>query len=110
MADPQQLVHRHDAPNDRYVSEIAGRTVGVAEYHLRGREIYFFYHTQVDVASAGKGVGSALVRFALDDVREKGGSIVPLCPFVAAWLERHPEYDDIVNQRIMDRIAETDGD
>lgn len=99
---------RHDPDNSRYVSEMGTEIAGFTEYHLRGGNIYFFYHTEIGEEHAGKGVGSELVRFALDDVRASGGSIVPLCPFVAAWLGRHPEYDDLVNQRIMERIAENE--
>jgi predicted GNAT family acetyltransferase len=44
----------------------------------------------------GKGVASELVRWALDDVRGRGLRIVPRCPFVAAYLKRHPEYADLV--------------
>ena len=95
---------RHDPENSRYVVEVDGEIVGFTEYHLRGPGIHFFYHTEISEEYEGKGVGAVLVRFALDDVRAKGATIVPLCPFVAAWLERHPEYDDIVNQRIMERL------
>ncbi|MDX1469429.1 MAG: GNAT family N-acetyltransferase [Acidimicrobiia bacterium] len=96
---------RHDPDNSRYVVEVDGEIVGYTEYHLRGPGIHFFYHTEIAEEYEGRGVGSVLVRFALDDVRSKGQTIVPLCPFVAAWLGRHPEYNDIVNQRIMERLV-----
>ena len=100
---------RHELENERYVSEVDGQIVGFTEYRLRGDNIYFFFHTEVSEEYEGKGVSSALVRFALDDVRANGGTIVPLCPFVAAWLPRHPEYDDLVNHRIMERIEAQEG-
>lgn len=99
---------RHDPDNSRYVVEVDGKIVGYTEYHLRGPGIHFFYHTEISSTYEGKGVGSVLVRYALDDVRSRGETIVPLCPFVAAWLGRHPEYNDIVNQQIMERLAAQD--
>ena len=100
---------RHDPDNSRYVVEIDGRTVGFAEYHLRGESHYFFYHTVVDDDQAGKGTGSALARYALDDVRSQGGLVIPLCPFIAGWIERHPDYQDLVDEEIMDRVNRSTG-
>ncbi|HEY6981095.1 GNAT family N-acetyltransferase [Reyranella sp.] len=51
-----------------------------------------FTHTEVPPADAGKGIGSRLVRAALDDARRRGFKIVPACSFVAAFVRRHPEY------------------
>jgi uncharacterized protein len=48
-------------------------------------------HTEVDDDLEGEGVGSALVRFALDHAEERGLTVVPVCNFVAGWLERHPD-------------------
>jgi predicted GNAT family acetyltransferase len=44
----------------------------------------------------GHGHGSTLVRAALDDVRARGLSVIPLCPFVKAYIEKHPEYADLL--------------
>jgi predicted GNAT family acetyltransferase len=46
----------------------------------------------------GEGVGSALVRTALDDWRKEGRRVLPLCPFAKGWIERHPEYADLVSR------------
>ncbi len=48
-------------------------------------------HTEIDPAYEGQGLGSVLVKGALDDLRERGLTVVPLCPFVRAYLRRHPE-------------------
>jgi predicted GNAT family acetyltransferase len=40
-------------------------------------------------------VGSKLAKFVLDDARARGRKVSPLCPFIAAWMKRHPEYDDL---------------
>ena len=53
-------------------------------------------HTEVLPAHEGPGVGGALVRFALDDARRRGLRVIATCPFVRAYVERHPETHDIV--------------
>lgn len=57
---------------------------------------YTALHTEVEPAAEGKGVGSALARAFLDDVRSSGGTLVVQCPFVASFLERHDDYADLV--------------
>jgi hypothetical protein len=94
---------RHDPDNHRYLAEADGETIGVAVYHLRnGRHI--FVHTEVSPGHEGEGVASDLARFALDDVRAGGGTVVPVCPFISTWVRRHPEYQDLVDQELLDRI------
>jgi uncharacterized protein len=86
----------HDAPDaSRYEMRDGDRLLGVAAYQLRGDRIVFT-HTEVDPDAGESGLGSRLVRAALDDVRSKGGTVVPQCPFVRGWIERHPEYGDLV--------------
>ncbi|MFJ6197707.1 GNAT family N-acetyltransferase [Micromonospora sp. NPDC092111] len=68
---------------------------GFAAYLPRG-ETRVFTHTEVRPEFAGRGVGSALIRSTLDQVREQGGRVVPRCPFMRAFIERHPEYADLV--------------
>lgn len=75
-----------------------GKVAGFAEYMLTG-EMVVFTHTEVDPSYEGKGVGSALVRASLDDVRSRGMVVLPLCPFYKGWIQRHPEYTDLVYQR-----------
>jgi predicted GNAT family acetyltransferase len=53
-------------------------------------------HTEVDPSTEGQGVGTRLVAGALDDIRARGLRVAPLCPFVAAYLRRHPEQRDLV--------------
>ena len=63
---------------------------GYLEYRRSG-DTLTLVHTQVDDDLEGQGVGSALVREALAAGEEQGLTIVPQCPFVASWLERHPD-------------------
>ena len=93
MAVGAQVANNADA--GRYEVSLDGEPAGFAEYRLRdGRVI--FTHTEVDSAFEGHGLGSSLARGALDDVRNRGLQAVPLCPFIAAYIERHPEYQDLV--------------
>ncbi|SBT39605.1 GNAT family N-acetyltransferase [Micromonospora narathiwatensis] len=68
---------------------------GFTAYLPRG-EVLVFTHTEVDERYRGMGVGEALVRGTLDQLRERGDRLVPKCPFVAAFIERHPEYANLV--------------
>lgn len=80
----------------RFVAEVDGEVVGFAAYELEAGVITFT-HTVVDDAVEGQGVGSALVRTALDAVGQAGQRRVdPQCPFVAEWIERHPDYRDLL--------------
>jgi len=81
----------------RYEAVVDGRVVGFSAYRVRPDAIVFT-HTEVDEAMEGKGVGSAIAKAALDDLRAKGTRVVALCPFIADYIERHPEYQDLVTQ------------
>jgi uncharacterized protein len=85
-----------DAPQDsRYEIRDGDRLLGQAAYERRGNQVVFT-HTEVDDSTEHSGLGSRLVRGALDDVRAAGGTVVPRCSFVRGWIERHPEYADLV--------------
>jgi uncharacterized protein len=94
-----------DAPDQRRyeVYDDAGALAGFTTYATRPGKI-IFVHTEVDPAFEGQGLGSALVKSALDDARARGLRVVPLCPFVAAYVERHPEYDDLVDHAALDAL------
>ncbi len=86
-----------NAPDEkRYEARLDGALAGFAEYQLTD-ELIVFTHTEVDPAFEGKGVGSALARHALDDVRDAGTrKVLPLCPFIKGWIGRHREYVPLV--------------
>lgn len=107
MSHDHETVVRDDEDNHRYVLELDGKVAGFTVYHLRGGR-YYFVHTEVETGHEGEGLGSILVRGALDDVRARGETIVPLCPFVAAWLTRHPDYQNLIDQAALDRINRGD--
>jgi predicted GNAT family acetyltransferase len=94
MTDDVTTSHNRDA--SRYEAHVDGELAGYAEYEL-GDGTIVFTHTVVDDELEGRGVGSALVRSALDDVRSAGErSVVPRCPFVSGWIEKHPDYQPLV--------------
>jgi uncharacterized protein len=85
-----------DRENERYIAATGdGDIVGFTEYRLRPGLIAFV-HTEVDDRMTGQGVGSKLIGAALDDVRAKGLAVLPFCPFVNGFVERHREYADLV--------------
>ena len=85
-----------DPDEERYEARTAdGVLAGFAAYQLASNLIVMT-HTEVDPAFEGQGVATALIRGALDDIRERRLPLLPLCPFVVAFLQRHPEYRDMV--------------
>ena len=80
---------------DRYELHDGDPLVGIAAYQLRNGTI-IFTHTEVSDVYEGQGAGSQLAREALDDVRRRGLRVVARCPFIAAWIGRHPDYADLL--------------
>jgi len=86
-----------DAPEARrFEARLDGELAGFLDY-ARDDERIALIHTEVDPAFGGKGVGSVLARFALDAARADGIRVLALCPFVVRWVEKHPDYADIVD-------------
>lgn len=80
----------------RYEARVDGELAGAAYYQLAD-DLVAFTHTEVDDAYEGQGVGSALARAALDDVRAEGQrQVVPRCRFIKGWIDRHPDYQELV--------------
>ncbi len=79
----------------RFEANVEGH-LAFAAYRIAGGSI-FFTHTEVPEALGGRGIGSALIRAGLAAARERGLSVVPLCPFFAAWFGKHPEARDLLH-------------
>lgn len=79
----------------RYDAYLGTDLVGAVFYQLRPGSI-MFSHTEVADAHEGEGVGSTLARHVLDDARRRRLAVEPRCPFIASWIERHPDYRDLV--------------
>lgn len=94
---------RNDPQRTRYEVLVDGEVAGAAHYSVfEGRLV--FDHTVIDDAYAGRGLATVLARGALDDVRAHGQRIVPLCEFIAGFLARNPDYDDVVDHELLARI------
>jgi predicted GNAT family acetyltransferase len=92
-------VEVHDNPDEsRFEAYVEGKLAGFSAYLLAGGTMTFV-HTEVDDAYEGQGVGSALVRQSLDQVRERPEiRVAASCPFVRAWLRKHPDYQDLTRR------------
>ncbi len=86
---------RNDPDEQRYEATADGKLAGFTAYRSRPGLIAFI-HTEVDDAFEGQGVGSALVKGALDDARREGLEVLPFCPFVNSYIQKHHEYLDLV--------------
>lgn len=80
----------------RFEATLEGK-VAVAEYRL-GEGVIEFVHTEVPRELEGRGIASHLARAGLDHARANHLRVVPRCPFFAAWIARHPEYQDLVRE------------
>jgi uncharacterized protein len=79
----------------RYELLLDGRRIGLLAYRRRDNRLALT-HTEVTPACEGRGFGGRLAAAALDDARREGLVVAPLCPFIAAYIKRHPEYADLV--------------
>ena len=85
-----------DSPDHhRYELRSGDEVVGFIAYRL-GDGVITLVHTEVDPAHGGQGHAATLARGALDDARSRGLAVVPSCPYVASYIEKHPEYADLV--------------
>ena len=85
-----------DAPDrDRYELSVDGDVAGFTTYRACPGLIAFV-HTEVDERLQGRGLGDQLIRFALEDARARGLAVLPFCPFVKAFIERHREFVALV--------------
>ena len=96
--------------SDRKRFEIAvdGAVLGFAEYRRRPG-IISFIHTEIDSARNGEGLGTLLVKTALDTARAEGLAVLPYCPFVQGFIDRHREYLDLVPAERRAKFALDDG-
>ncbi len=90
----EELEVINNVDKSRFEILVAGKRA-VAEYIDRGHMIVFS-HTEVPSGLEGKGIGSKLVTTGLDFAREQKKTVLPLCPYVSAYIRRHPEYQDLV--------------
>jgi predicted GNAT family acetyltransferase len=92
MAEPGL---RNNPERQRYELVADGHVVGFVSYQPFGDALRLV-HTEIAPGHEGKGYGSKLAKQMLDSVRSDGGRVVPACSFIASYIERHPEYQDMV--------------
>jgi uncharacterized protein len=94
-AESAQSAVRDNRDALRYELLLDGDVVGEILYRMRPDGVALV-HTEVEPTFEGRGFGTALVAGALDDIRARGEHVVPICPFVRAYIRRHPEYTELV--------------
>ena len=94
-AAPSYTVH-DNVERHRFEIDLGDGTRAIAQYTLPPGKITFT-HTEVPPAHEGKGVGSAMIQFALASARERGLKVIPICPFFAAYIAEHPEEQDLLD-------------
>ena len=87
---------RNNVEGGRFELEFDGHTA--LAYYALAPGVITFMHTEVPSQLAGRGVGSRLARGALEMVRAQGLKVVAECPFIAGFLAKHPEFDDLARK------------
>lgn len=104
MTEPQRMPRRRpelhvlDVPDlERFEARLgeARELAGIIDYRL-STDFIVLVHTEVLPGFEGQGIGSRLVRAVLEDLREREIAVIPKCPFIVAWLHKHPEQHDIL--------------
>lgn len=90
-----QIAIADDTDCQRYVIRVDDRRAGLLRYRLRPDSIELM-HTEIYEEFEGRGLGSQLISFALQDARERGLAVLPFCPFVNDYIQRHRQYVDLV--------------
>lgn len=86
---------RHDAEQQRYLAEDGDQVAGLIDYRIDG-QVIAITHTETDPAHQGQGIAGKLTRFALDDIRSRGLTVRPLCPYTRSFIGKHAEYQDLL--------------
>jgi predicted GNAT family acetyltransferase len=93
-----------DTAARRYRMRVNGEEVGYVEYDPIGTESLLLKHTEVAAGHEGKGYGGQLVRHVLDDLRSRGLTVVPICPYAMNFIRKHREYVDLVRAEMRSTI------
>ncbi|QNP44941.1 N-acetyltransferase [Sphingomonas sediminicola] len=92
----EPLLVRDNPERHRFEIDLGDGSFAIVEYTLAADKIMFI-HTGVPEAHEGKGIGTTLIRFALDAARERGLKVIPICPFFAAYMQKHAEVQDLLD-------------
>ena len=103
MDSEPQISVTDNAGEQRYEVRVGDELAGFAQYRARPG-LLAFTHTEVDDRFEGQGLGGKLVAFALADTRERGLAVLPFCPFVNGYIQRHREYVDLVPEEYREQF------
>ncbi len=92
----EQLIVRDNPERHRFEIDLGDGSFAIAEYTLPAGKI-MFTHTEVPDAHGGQGLGTKLIRFALDAARERELKVIPICPFFAAYMQSHADVQDLLD-------------
>lgn len=95
--DPSELQVINNEEKKRFEVTVDGMTA-VAEYIRAAKTRIVYTHTEVPDALEGNGIGSKLARAALEYARENDLKVIPLCPYIAAYIRKHPEYRPLLQK------------
>ncbi|WP_228845273.1 GNAT family N-acetyltransferase [Phototrophicus methaneseepsis] len=93
MMDSEQIEVKNNPEKNRF-EVILGDQIAMVQYMIAGKNIVFT-HTEVPPEFEGKGIAGKMARVALDFAKDEGYRVQALCPFIAAYVRRHPEYQTI---------------
>ena len=101
--EADSVVVRDNKVEDQFELFFDGAPAGILNYRVEGDD-YALTHTEIDPDFEGRGLGSALISHALDQIKAGGHGMLPVCPFVLSYLDRHPEYVELVPLRYRARF------
>ncbi len=101
---PSDFIVRDNPAQHRFEIDLGDGAQAIAEYR-RSEDVITFTHTLVPREFEGKGVGSALARFALDTARARRLKVVPVCAFIAAYLKHHRDDQDLLTPASRDELG-----
>jgi uncharacterized protein len=101
---PDDIAVSDARDRSRFEITVNGELAGFAEYRLRPGRIVFT-HTEIDEGYQGRGLAQRLATAALDEARERGLLVTPLCPYIASYIRRHPEYLDLVDAQHREQVS-----
>lgn len=92
---------RDNKDSCRYELDLGDGYVAKLDYHVTDDNCVALTHTYVPREFEGHGYASELVKYCLEDIRDRNSMVIPLCGFVTAYMRRHPEWDDLVARRFL---------
>src|SRR6476661_8126432 len=95
MTGNAERIVRDNPDKHRFEIDLGDGAFAIAEYTLPDGKVVFT-HTKVPASFEGQGIGSSLIRAALDAARERHLQVIPICPFFAAYMKKHAEVQDLL--------------